>query len=81
MGRGKCPEERKFHGAHDSSEHVHWKQATAIRIPNLKSCTRIVSLRRSEGLLEKITVETNRRDIPYQLLKAWLAKLHEEKTG
>lgn len=38
-------------------------------------------MRRPEGMLEKITVQTNRRDVPRQLLKAWLAKLLEEKTG
>ena len=75
-------EERKFWETHDSSDYVDWKQATAVRFPNLKPSTKTISLRLPESLLERIKVEANKRDVPYQsLIKAWLAEHLEEKTG
>lgn len=45
-----------------------------MRLPNLKPSTQTISLRLPVGLLERIKVEANRRDMPYQsLIKAWLA--------
>jgi predicted DNA binding CopG/RHH family protein len=75
-------EERKFWETHDSSDYVDWKQATAVRFPNLKPSTKTISLRLPESLLERIKVEANKRDVPYQsLIKAWLAEHLEEKAG
>jgi predicted DNA binding CopG/RHH family protein len=47
-------------------------------MPNLKPTTKAISLRLPVDLLERIKIEANRRDVPYQsLIKVWL----REKTG
>lgn len=67
-------EERAFWEAHDSADYIDWTHATSVRLPNLKPSTQTISLRLPVGLLERIKVEANRRDMPYQsLIKAWLA--------
>jgi predicted DNA binding CopG/RHH family protein len=67
-------EERAFWEAHDSTDYIDWTQATSVRLANLKPSTQTISLRLPVGLLERIKVEANRRDMPYQsLIKAWLA--------
>ena len=68
-------EERCFWETHDSTEYVDWTRSAAVRLPNLKPSTQTISLRLPLGLLERIKVEANRRDMPYQsLIKAWLAE-------
>ncbi|MDZ7713659.1 MAG: BrnA antitoxin family protein [Rhodovibrio sp.] len=68
-------EERAFWESHDSSEYVDWDQAQPVRMPSLKPSTRTISLRLPESLLERIKIEANKRDMPYQsLIKAWLAE-------
>jgi len=70
--------ERRFWETHDSSSYLDWSQARAQVFPNLKPSTRSISLRLPVDLLERIKVEANRRDVPYQsLIKVWL----REKTG
>lgn len=70
--------ERKFWETHDSTEYVDWSKAERARLPNLKPSTQTISLRIPLGLLERIKVEANKRDVPYQsLIKIWLT----EKTG
>lgn len=67
-------EERAFWESHDSSDYVEWGQAESVRMPNLKPSTRTISLRLPISLLERIKLEANKRDVPYQsLIKAWLA--------
>jgi len=71
-------EERAWWEAHDSADHVDWSQARRVRFPNLKPSTTAISLRLPVALLERIKVEANKRDVPYQsLIKIWLA----EKAG
>ncbi len=68
-------EERTFWESHDSSGYVDWSQAKATRLPNLKPSTKTISLRLPMALLERIKIEANKRDVPYQsLIKAWLAE-------
>jgi predicted DNA binding CopG/RHH family protein len=68
-------DERAFWEAHDSSEYLDLKQAKPVTMPNLKPSTKVISLRLPEGLLDRIKVEANKRDMPYQsLIKYWLAK-------
>lgn len=68
-------EERAFWESHDSSEYLDWRQAQRATLPNLKPSTKTISLRLPEGLLDRIKIEANRRDMPYQsLIKAWLAE-------
>lgn len=68
-------EERAFWESHDSSEYLDWRQAERARFPGLKPSTRTISLRLPVSLLERIKIEANKRDMPYQsLIKAWLAE-------
>lgn len=67
-------EERAFWESHDSSDYVNWSQAKPAAFPNLKPSTKTISLRLPQGLLDRIKIEANKRDMPYQsLIKAWLA--------
>ena len=79
--RKKIPEfkteadEREFWESHDSSDYLDWSKAKAVRLPNLKASTKTISLRLPVALLERIKLEANKRDMPYQsLIKAWLAE-------
>ena len=68
-------EERAFWQTHDSTEYVDWSKAKLARFPNLKPSTKTISLRLPESLLDRIKIEANKRDMPYQsLIKAWLAE-------
>jgi len=68
-------EERQFWESNDSSEYLDWSQANSVRLPNLKASTKTISLRLPVALLERIKLEANKRDIPYQsLIKVWLAE-------
>ena len=71
-------QERKFWETHDYTGYLDWSKATNARFPNLKPSTKSISLRLPVDLLERIKVEANRRDVPYQsLIKVWL----KEKVG
>jgi predicted DNA binding CopG/RHH family protein len=68
-------EERAFRESHDSSDYIDWSEAQRVSLPNLKPSTRTISLRLPVALLERIKIEANKRDMPYQsLIKAWLAE-------
>jgi predicted DNA binding CopG/RHH family protein len=68
-------EERAFWESHDSSDYVDWSKARTASLANLKPSTRTISLRLPQSLLERIKIEANKRDMPYQsLIKAWLAE-------
>jgi len=68
-------EEREYWESHDSSDYIDWSQARPVRLPALKPSTKTISLRLPETLLERIRIEANKRDMPYQsLIKAWLAE-------
>ena len=67
-------EERAFWEANDSTQYLDWSKAENVVLPNLKPSTKPIPLRLPEALLERIKVEANKRDIPYQsLIKVWLA--------
>ena len=67
-------EERAFWESNDSTEYVDWKQAKRAQFPNLKPSTKTISLRLPESLLDRIKIEANKRDMPYQsLIKVWLS--------
>ena len=71
-------EERAFWESRDSTEFVDWSQAKRVRLPKLKPSTQAISLRLPLSLLERIRIEANKRDVPYQsLIKTWLS----EKVG
>jgi predicted DNA binding CopG/RHH family protein len=68
-------EERKFWESHDSTEYIDWSKAKKINLPNLKPSSTSISLRLPNGLLERIKIAANKRDVPYQsLMKTWLAE-------
>lgn len=70
--------ERAFWESHDSAGHIDWTKAARARFANLKPSTTAISLRLPMPLLERIKIEANKRDVPYQsLIKTWLA----EKLG
>lgn len=70
-------EERKFWESHNTTDYVDWSKAQRVSLPNLKLSTTSISLRLTQGLLERIKIAANRRDVPYQsLIKVWL----EEKV-
>jgi predicted DNA binding CopG/RHH family protein len=71
-------EERAFWESRDSAEFVDWNNAERVRLPKLRPSTRAISLRLPVSLLERIRIEANKRDVPYQsLIKTWLS----EKVG
>ncbi len=72
-------EERIFWETQDSTDYVDWSKAKLARFPNLKPSTKSISLRLPESLLDRIKIEANKRDIPYQsLIKAWLAEVVDD---
>ena len=72
-------EERAFWESHDTTDYVDWKQAKPAQFPNLKPSTKTISLRLPESLLDRIKIEANKRDMPYQsLIKVWLSEDVEE---
>ena len=68
-------EERAYWESHDSVDHVDWSQAVPVRLPKLKPSSTSISLRLPNGLLERIKIAANKRDVPYQsLIKTWLSE-------
>ena len=68
-------QEREFWERHDSTDYVDWSKAERVRFPILKPSSKSISLRVPVALLERIKIEANRRDVPYQsLIKIWLAE-------
>jgi len=59
-------EERKFWDTHDSTEYIDWSKAQRVVFPNLKPSSKTISLRLPGALLDRIKIEANKRDIPYQ---------------
>jgi len=68
-------EERAFWERHDTADYFDLSKAQRARFPNLKLSTAAISLRLPQGLLDRIKVAANKRDVPYQsLIKVWLAE-------
>jgi predicted DNA binding CopG/RHH family protein len=66
-------EERQFWETHDTADYFDLSKAQRVRLPNLKLSTTTISLRMTQGTLERIKVAANKRDVPYQsLIKVWL---------
>jgi len=67
--------ERAFWESHDTADYFDLSKAQRARFPNLKLSTTAISLRLPLGLLDRIKVAANKRDVPYQsLIKVWLAE-------
>jgi predicted DNA binding CopG/RHH family protein len=68
-------EERTYWESHDSTDHLDWSKAKAVRLPNLKPSSTSISLRLPNHMLERLKLAANKRDVPYQsLIKTWLAE-------
>ena len=68
-------EERAVWESQDSTEDLDWNKAEKVRLPKLKLSTTSISLRLPNGVVERIKVAANKRDVPYQsLIKTWLAE-------
>jgi predicted DNA binding CopG/RHH family protein len=68
-------EERVFWESHDTADYFDLSRAQRARFPNLKLSTTAISLRLPLGLLDRIKIAANKRDVPYQsLIKVWLAE-------
>jgi len=68
-------EERAFWETHDTADYFDLSKAQRARFPNLKLSTTAISLRLPQGLLDRIKVAANKRDVPYQsLIKVWLTE-------
>lgn len=61
-------DERDFWAEHDSAEYLDWKHAEAVRFPDLKPSTRVISLRLPESMLEELRLLAHKSDVPYQSL-------------
>lgn len=71
-------EERAFWESHDTADYFDLSKARRVSFPNLKLSTTTISLRLPQGTLDRIKIEANKRDVPYQsLIKMWLS----EKVG
>jgi len=68
-------EERAFWETHDTADYFDLSKAKRVQLPNLKLSTTAISLRLPQGLLDRIKIAANKRDVPYQsLIKVWLAE-------
>jgi predicted DNA binding CopG/RHH family protein len=72
-------EEINFWDKNDATEYFDMTKAKRVKFPNLKKSTKTISLRLPEDMLEKIKVQANALDVPYQsFIKMLLQKeLHQ----
>lgn len=59
-------EEREFWDRIDLSDYFEPQDFKQVVLPNLKPSSKSITLRLPVSLLEKIKVEANKRDVPYQ---------------
>jgi predicted DNA binding CopG/RHH family protein len=72
-------EERAFWESHDTADYLDLSKLKRVSFPNLKPTTTAISLRVPVGLLDRIKIAANKRDVPYQsLIKTWLAEKVEK---
>jgi len=68
-------EGQAFWEKHDSSEYLDWSKAKRLQLSRLKPSTQSISIRLPIALLDRIKLEANKRDVPYQsLIKVWLSE-------
>ena len=66
--------QRAFWASADSTDHVDWSTARAVRFPELQPSSTAISVRLPDTLLTELKLLTNERDVPYQSLrKVYLA--------
>ena len=68
-------EEAKFWNSHSSVDYFDWSKAQRLIFPNLKPTSRSISIRIPEYIINRVKVEANKLDVPYQsLMKQYIAK-------
>lgn len=68
-------EEREFWDTHSSVDYFDWSKAKIGIFPNLKPTSRSISIRLPENIINRVKIEANKLDIPYQsLMKQYIAK-------
>ena len=67
-------EEAKFWNSRSSVDYIDWSKAQRVVFPNLKPTSRSISIRIPEYIINRVKVEANKLDIPYQaLMKQYIA--------
>lgn len=61
-------EEFQFWSTHDSTGYVDWSRAERAVFPNLKLTSKLISIRFSVSVLDRLKALANRQDVPYQSL-------------
>lgn len=73
-------EEREFWDTHSSVDYFDWANAKNVIFPNLKPSSQSISIRIPLSILNKVKIEANKIDVPYQsLMKQYIAKGVENK--
>ena len=73
-------EEREFWDTHSSVDYFDWDNAKNVTFPNLKPSSQSISIRIPLSILNKVKIEANKIDVPYQsLMKQYIAKAVEDK--
>jgi predicted DNA binding CopG/RHH family protein len=68
-------EVREFWDTHDSTDYIDWSKAKIGRFPNLKLTNRPISIRLPVGLIDRVKIQANKMDVPYQgLMKQYIAE-------
>jgi predicted DNA binding CopG/RHH family protein len=81
---GTESEERAFWDdrSNDLSDYFDFSKAELVELPNLQPSTKTISIRIPESLLDRIRVQANKLDVPYQsLMKVWLAEKVDEMAS
>lgn len=67
-------QEAEFWNSHNSTEYLDWSKAKRVVFPNLKPTSRSISIRIPEYIINRVKVEANKLDVPYQaLMKQYIA--------
>lgn len=61
-------QERIWWQTHDSTQYVDWSKAQHVSFPNLKLSTKPVTVRLPQGMINRLKIKANKRDVPYQSL-------------
>ena len=68
-------EEAIFWNSHSSMDYIDWSKAKILVFPNLKPSSQSISIRIPKNLLNKVKIEANKIDVPYQsLMKMYIAE-------
>jgi predicted DNA binding CopG/RHH family protein len=75
-------QERGFWSRTDSTDYLDYSKARKALFPNLKPSTKTISVRLPEGLLVRLKLAANKRDVPYQsLLKIYLSEMLDRESA